>query len=302
MTGFNVPFTFFVVSHRWGHGYATNGVVMKLLFGAAIAVIALTGPAVAQTTQTYITTFAKNNNIYTNLNQMYPHSGTGTPGSGVGTANASVLFTPQPTGQGNPNNVNLANNGINFEITSDAAGHDFAQIDGGTTEIVPIGLASVTNLYLLMAAYNGQSATVTLTGSGGATQTFANIFIPDFNGGAGPGGYSASGPGATLQTVFNVLDTGAGGTGNSSNGAFNNYNLSEIGLTLGSQFTGQTLVSASILSNGYEPLLLGVTAVSPAQAGAVPEPATWAMMIAGFGAVGFAMRRRKLAPRVAYSD
>jgi hypothetical protein len=27
--------------------------------------------------------------------------------------------------------------------------------------------------------------------------------------------------------------------------------------------------------------------------GAVPEPATWAMMIAGFGAVGFAMRRRQ---------
>lgn len=26
--------------------------------------------------------------------------------------------------------------------------------------------------------------------------------------------------------------------------------------------------------------------------GAVPEPATWAMMLAGFGAVGFAMRRR----------
>ena len=26
---------------------------------------------------------------------------------------------------------------------------------------------------------------------------------------------------------------------------------------------------------------------------AVPEPATWAMMLVGFGAVGFAMRRRK---------
>ena len=26
--------------------------------------------------------------------------------------------------------------------------------------------------------------------------------------------------------------------------------------------------------------------------GAVPEPATWAMMIAGFGAMGFALRRR----------
>jgi len=31
--------------------------------------------------------------------------------------------------------------------------------------------------------------------------------------------------------------------------------------------------------------------VSPV--GAVPEPATWAMMLLGFGAVGFAMRRRQ---------
>lgn len=38
-------------------------------------------------------------------------------------------------------------------------------------------------------------------------------------------------------------------------------------------------------------------------AGAVPEPATWAMMILGMGAVGFAMRRRKanVTTTVAYS-
>lgn len=32
--------------------------------------------------------------------------------------------------------------------------------------------------------------------------------------------------------------------------------------------------------------------------GAVPEPSTWAMMLLGFGAVGFGMRRRKPNPRV----
>ena len=264
---------------------------MRYVVIAACAMAAISSSAEAA--QTYITEFAKNNNIYTNLNQQYPHSGTGVPGSGVGTPNANALFTPQPTGQGNPNNVNLVNNGVNFQITSDTAGHDFAQIDGGTTEIVPIGLTKVTNLYLLMAAYNGQSVNITLNGSGGATQTFSNLFIPDFNGGAGSNGYSAIGTDNYVKTVFNVLDTGAGGTGNSSNGAFNNYNLSEVGLTLGAQFTGQTLTSVGIFSNGFEPLLLGVTAVTPNAVGVVPEPASWAMMVSGFGISGFAMRQRR---------
>lgn len=37
-------------------------------------------------------------------------------------------------------------------------------------------------------------------------------------------------------------------------------------------------------------------------AAAVPEPATWAMMLAGFGAIGFGMRRkRKPAPKVRFA-
>ncbi|MDE2619485.1 MAG: PEPxxWA-CTERM sorting domain-containing protein, partial [Sphingomonadales bacterium] len=32
---------------------------------------------------------------------------------------------------------------------------------------------------------------------------------------------------------------------------------------------------------------------SPTQTAAVPEPATWALMMAGFGLVGAALRRRK---------
>ena len=35
---------------------------------------------------------------------------------------------------------------------------------------------------------------------------------------------------------------------------------------------------------------------------AVPEPATWAMMLAGFGMIGFGLRsRRKQAARVTYA-
>ncbi|WP_207912446.1 PEPxxWA-CTERM sorting domain-containing protein [Parafrankia sp. BMG5.11] len=39
----------------------------------------------------------------------------------------------------------------------------------------------------------------------------------------------------------------------------------------------------------------GVSAATP---GAVPEPATWAMMLFGFGAVGFGMRRRRSKEKV----
>ena len=36
-------------------------------------------------------------------------------------------------------------------------------------------------------------------------------------------------------------------------------------------------------------------------AGAVPEPAAWAMMILGMGAIGFAMRRQKITTRFSYA-
>ena len=38
---------------------------------------------------------------------------------------------------------------------------------------------------------------------------------------------------------------------------------------------------------------LSVTLASPTQPGGVPEPATWAMMILGMGAIGYTMRRRR---------
>lgn len=42
--------------------------------------------------------------------------------------------------------------------------------------------------------------------------------------------------------------------------------------------------------------------ISEVPGGAVPEPATWALMILGFGAVGFAMRRRQqVATTVRYA-
>lgn len=44
--------------------------------------------------------------------------------------------------------------------------------------------------------------------------------------------------------------------------------------------------------DGFRGLPGGVLTITP-YAGPVPEPATWAMMVAGFGAVGYALRRRE---------
>ena len=60
--------------------------------------------------------------------------------------------------------------------------------------------------------------------------------------------------------------------------------------------TGTSLINARFTTgNG------NLTAVVPSDLGAVPEPATWAMMIIGFGAMGYSMRRRRktLVPRPA---
>ena len=60
--------------------------------------------------------------------------------------------------------------------------------------------------------------------------------------------------------------------------------------------------TASAVTNGN---LAGINVTAYAQAGipqagTVPEPATWAMMLVGFGAMGFAMRRRQKV-RVSYA-
>lgn len=48
-------------------------------------------------------------------------------------------------------------------------------------------------------------------------------------------------------------------------------------------------------------LTLGAATAGDPAAGAVPEAASWAMMIVGMGAIGFTMRRSKVATRVSYA-
>lgn len=51
--------------------------------------------------------------------------------------------------------------------------------------------------------------------------------------------------------------------------------------------------------SGYDSCAIGEVAFRTAATGAVPEPATWAMMLLGFGGIGYSMRRRRKAGAMA---
>ncbi|MBA2920350.1 PEPxxWA-CTERM sorting domain-containing protein [Sphingomonas sp. MAH-20] len=53
---------------------------------------------------------------------------------------------------------------------------------------------------------------------------------------------------------------------------------------------------SDIFFTPFGPDYHGGISVAGLGAVAVPEPATWAMMLTGFGAAGLAMRRRRLRP------
>ncbi len=66
-------------------------------------------------------------------------------------------------------------------------------------------------------------------------------------------------------------------------------------------FYGFAYSSDNILNTiGFE-TVADATITATTMAGAVPEPATWAMMIGGMGVVGGAMRRRRVSTKVSFA-
>lgn len=93
-----------------------------------------------------------------------------------------------------------------------------------------------------------------------------------------------NGGGAQLLDVF---VNGSKVAQNSSNGSFAGWHDNALNFTA----TGPSakIMFSSVNAGGnqsYGNLITGVSV------GGVPEPASWAMMIAGFGMIGFAVRRR----------
>jgi hypothetical protein len=98
-----------------------------------------------------------------------------------------------------------------------------------------------------------------------------------------------------LYQLYGIVGTGLGrstGVG----GATDDFSLT---------FNPYTGAVANLLYAKANPAISGTFAdrvvLTPA-AGAVPEPATWAMMILGMGVVGFAMRRRMKVSEVNFTN
>lgn len=120
-----------------------------------------------------------------------------------------------------------------------------------------------------------------VTATGGGAFTIANFL-------AGIGEYSA----ATNATVNYTLTLASGGTATGSFGIDRTYQsiaLNTAAIT-SATFTG--------LADGY--VAFDNVTIS-AGSGAVPEPATWGLMILGFGMIGGAARSRRHKTKVSFA-
>ena len=167
----------------------------------------------------------------------------------------------------------------------------------GTTALTMSTAASAATLYDQTNIPAGQS-TQSFTFSGAADQTslsFAGYNPPSFTVLSnlmvqldGMGANLLSGiydytPAASRPYAFNT--NGELRFGGYTVGSYDTFTTTFASVA-GSSYTLSYDLNTSGTPNG-----LRVT--TAAVAGAVPEPATWALMILGMGAVGFAMRRRK---------
>ncbi|MDZ4374090.1 MAG: PEPxxWA-CTERM sorting domain-containing protein [Phenylobacterium sp.] len=139
----------------------------------------------------------------------------------------------------------------------------------------------------------------TITFSFDATKTFEQlvVWVDDFDGTAGvyaPASISAVIDGQTYSsfTIGAPLDAGydyaANGFGDRAPGGGTPFTL-DLNGAQGSS------VALTLLRDGEWTFVSEVDFFESA-VGAVPEPTTWALMIAGFGLAGASLRRRRFAP------
>jgi hypothetical protein len=182
-----------------------------------------------------------------------------------GTVSVAALYNPT---------VNLNTSPANYTATF-----------GNTFEI------SGSNGFSSVSGLNGtMNGTLSFAATEGTTinQALANFFV--FN--DGRGGFFNFSPTSVLTQTYSYTP-----------GVSSSVGLYILG-NVADAFQGFTptpsSLSLSFNSTGGSPYSASATLSVP-PAGAVPEPASWALMIVGFGLIGGAMRRRKVKTSVSFA-
>ena len=204
---------------------------------------------------------------------------------GIAVAALAVAIAPAQATQIPDGTVSIANN-FSPSVTLGSTTNIFSAAHGLTFEITGTGGflgASEQNGHL-----NGSFDFSSLVGTT-VDQTLADFFV--FSDGQG-GTYDFS-----LSSVYTKAYTNANGSI-----AIALYLLgSTIDTNLGYTATDTSLTLTFNSTNGSAYSSSATLAVPPSGTGDVPEPATWAMTVLGFGAMGAALRRRPRVSSVSFA-
>jgi len=167
-------------------------------------------------------------------------------------------------------------------FTFSQVGNDVVLTGSGSYNLANATLINVANLSGFVNSSSGALA----VGPFGPVQLYG---LSTNAGSFGTGGFVEGTPDTGQRFGLNafaqggyvsVFDGYVSGTALSGTTTFANQTFASLGLTPGSYTYRIPNDSVTVVIPGAVP-------------GAVPEPATWAMMLLGFGAIGFSVRRRR---------
>ena len=182
------------------------------------------------------------------------------------TANGTIAELPSSPGAPAPQNASV----VSFDTAG--SGANSALLLNAGAYLPPYG-----------SSQQGGGVFQTFTTTGGIATFSSSIAAYSRTGNMAGGVLSVLLDGVVLDS-FDFADIAAGATERGALGF--TTDLAAGTYTLSLQATRPFAPGRSVNSQYFDNVSLDVAAA------AVPEPATWAMMIIGFGGVGFAMRRR----------